>query len=759
MPMKLTLSDILALLFVLLLSLVLKKIFFLPLALIALIFVFGGRLKSGHKNLAYILALTATFLPFFIFFAFYLPFVVFGAFLSNRTFIKSYVLGTAIILILRIFLYHANMLGFPLTEWTILFVIFFFIVIAYSIFIKKYGVAKVQELFIVDSREFKILAGTLFFLFFVGSVLYNNSSLYASNGTQIYAKQKFVIDSIEKFGKFPLYDPGIGMGEQLFLTDSQTHFTKDILVLATIWLKRWFGEVLLYNAYHMFILWLTILGASILLREILSRNGEDNSALTPYFVVLGSIAIGLSFVFVRLLESFKAFSAHPINMLIFALLISRPKKPIEWFVIAYLMLFSYMVHAIQAIGVFFLALSILIIMYARDIPSIKSAIAYLFSHKLKGLAIVFIFILVMFGYTATGYLTKNYIRESSPGFFQPNPIANSIGYFEAFLYKNPDVTPFSIKYPNLARLDTKHSGFFLSVIGGISFLILLFAIGNERFRKAGLFNWAIMLQFLLYGLFTNFINIGNLEPGYRIVLPYMVVALAISFCAMGDALNDRRIKAAFALICLLFLIHSFYYVKINISNVHSSSIISGNVFPDLIQAINQVPIDGRFITYGMFSNEVDAGIASVTGRYFTRYQYNLWSAKNNLYEKVHTQHSFGDFPNLPSLSGTELRNYWDLGGYRYVLFNACHPIGNLVFQKTYPNQTQPLFQSQQNQCLIISRVNNVSYAEKVSVIPNVSEEVYAQEGGSIYFTLSDLPRYSFGRNEALKGAPSEPSPP
>ncbi len=756
--MKITLNDILALAFVILLSLVLKKFLLIPLVAIAIVYLLGKDLDSCHKNLAYLAAMMIPFLPFLVFFLFYLPFTIFGILLSKRSFIKSYVLGLSIILILRIFLYHLTMLGVPLTKWTILFTTLLFLSISYSFFIKKNGMQEVKNTFKVDGKEFRILLGTLFFLFFVSQVIYNNTSLYGSNGTQIYAKQKFVIDSIEKYGKFPLYDPGIGMGEQLFLTDSPTHFIKDILVLATIWLRPWFGEVLIYNAYHMFILWMVMLAASVLLRELLSREGKDNSALTHYFVILGSIAIALSFVFVRLLESFKAFSAHPINLLLLALLFTKPKKPLEWLVIGYLMLFSYMVHAIQAMGVFVLAVSILIVMYVRDWASVRNGFSYLLSHKVKAGAIVLIFIAVMFGYTATGYITKDYLRQSNPGIIQPNPWPNTIGWFFGF-FENPDITILSIHYPDLRRIDTKHSGFFLSVIGGISFLILLFAFKHDAMGKSSLFCWAFVLQFILYGISTNIINVGNLEPGYRIVLPYAIVALAISFCALFDALKNIKMKAVIAIVCLAFLVHSFYYVNINMGNIHSSSIISKNVFPDVIAAIERLPIDGRFITYGHFSNEVDAGIASSTGRYFTRYQYNLWSSKNNIYELVHTQHSFGEFPELAGLSGAQLHNYWALGGYKYMFINACHPVGNTILQKAYPNYTQPFFQSEQNKCLILAKVNNVSYAEKVSVLKEVDDVVYKREDGYYYLTVSDLSRYHVDRKAALNGVSNSPSPP
>src|SRR3989338_2650668 len=342
--MKIKQNDLLIVLFLVLISVVLKKIQFIPLAAALAVIFFGGKIDSGIKNLIYVAIATLPLIPFFIFFIFYIPFVIFGTIFENASFIKKYVFAMSVTLVLRLAVFHANMIGIPISEYFIMTTLIVFLLVSYYIFIKKKGIASLKNVFSVSSEDYKILIITLFFLFAVAGVIYNNSSLYQSNATQIYAKQLFVIDGIEKFWFFPLYDPSIGMGEQLFLTDSPAHFTKDILILTTIFLRDIFGAVLICNAYSMFVLWIVILGASLLLKEVLSINNSSNSDLSLYFIILGSIAIGLSFQFVRILESFKSFSAHTINFLLLALILSKPKKAAEWFAIAYLMLFSYMVH-------------------------------------------------------------------------------------------------------------------------------------------------------------------------------------------------------------------------------------------------------------------------------------------------------------------------------------------------------------------------------------------------------------------------------
>lgn len=738
--MKIKLNDLLIIIFLILISFVLKQVQFVPLIISVLVIFFAQRLDSGIKNLIYIAIATIPFLPFFVFFVFYIPFVIFGTIFENSSFIKKYVFGISVTLVLRLIVFYLSMLHIPISEYLILILLFCFLLVSYSVFIRKNNIASLKKIFLISAEDYKILLITLFFLFFVSNVIYNNTSLYGSNGTQIYTKQFFVIDTLEKYRFFPLYDPSIGMGEQLFITDSPAHFTKDILIMSTIFLKKWFGPVLVYNAYSIFILWVVVLGASLLLREILSVSGMNNGNLDTYFVILGSLAIGLSFQFVRILESFKSFSAHTINLLLFTLIISKPKKAVEWFVICYLMLFSFMVHAIQSIGVFILALSLLIVFYSRDFESVKLGYNYLIKNKFKVIFVIIVFVGVMLAYTATGYIYKDYLRESPKGFFGIDPVGNIILYINQY-FTEKNTTPFSIKYPDLNRLDTKHSGFFLSFVGGFSFIYIILNFKNEKLKKARLFNYAFALNFLLYAMFIHSFNVGNLEPGYRIILPYTVVVLSISISVFFSSFGSKHLRILLALVFFGFLLHSLFYVRINMANIHSESIISESVLKNEADFIRKLPIDGRFITYGLFSNAVDASLASTTGRYFTRYQYNLWTEVNNIYIITHTQNSFGDFDGLSNMSGRELRNYYAMGGYNYMLVNTCTQTGYNVVQKMYPNYTTPLYQ---NQCLVMLMVKNATYANKASVFKNVDENVYKNnEDGYKYISISRLARYGF----------------
>jgi len=761
--MKIKLNDLLIVIYLILLSIVLKEFLYIPLSIAVLVFLLGSRLEPGIKNLIYISIATLPFIPFFVFFIFYIPFLVFGTVLENPTFIKRYVLGFAITHVVRLVVYYPNVLGVPIGAYFIMAILAVFLSIAYYVFIRKKGTESLKGVFSVNSEDYKILLVTLFFLFLVTNVMYNGTSLHTSNATEIYYKQSIIIKTIESYGFFPQYDPGTGMGEQLFLTDSPLHFTKDILVMSTILLKNWFSALLIYNSHSMFILWMTILGAAILLKQLLSMNGKNNSGYTVYFIILGSLAIGLSFQFVRILESLKSFSAHPINMLLFAMIISKPKKAAEWFIVGYLLVLSYMVHVIQAIGVWIFAFSIFVVVYAKDIPSIKEGASYLLKNKWKVAFVLVMFLGVMFAYTLVGASYDDYIREHPRGLFNNEPLGrNFVNYIKDY-FTNNGVNPFSIKYPDLNRLDTKESGFFLSVIGGLAVFYVLLNLKNEKLKMARIFAVSFIVQFLLYDFITNLFNMGTLEPGYRIILPYTVVLLSVCIAAAFDSFNSREIRTAFLVVFIAFLLHSMYYARINLDNIHSEQIISQGSLKNEMDFIRSLPNDGRFITYGLFSNAVDPGMAYNTGHYFTRYQYNLWSEINNIYDMLHTTHSFGDFPGIYTISGTEMSNYLNLGGYRYLFLNICHPVGNAVIQKLYPNYTTPIYQNPNYQCSVILQVNGTNYAEEITLLKNVNKDIYKNETGYKYVTVSSLKRFDFANPQksleyAENKEPMEPKP-
>ena len=181
--------------------------------------------------------------------------------------------------------------------------------------------------------------------------------------------------------------------------------------------------------------------------------------------------------------------------------------------------------------------------------------------------------------------------------------------------------------------------------------------------------------------------------------------------------DKKTIRMALTAVVFIAFAHAAPYAMQNISNIHKEMFMSGNVYNNELGFIRQLPVDGRIITYGLFANAVDFGSNQLTGRYFSRDEREELAYSNrNLYvTKVHEANSFGDLNLLQPKSGIELSNYLRLGGYKYLFLNVCHPSGNLVLNKVYPDFSYPIYQ---NDCMVFMVVNGSNYAEKVDLVEN-----------------------------------------
>ena len=135
--MKIRLNDLVIIVFLVLISFVIKKVQLIPLIIAALAMVLGSRLDSGNKNLIYVAIATMPFIPFFVFFLFYLLFIVFGTILENASFIKKFVFAMSVTLVLRLIVYHASTLGIPISGYFILILLLIFLFISYFVYVKK----------------------------------------------------------------------------------------------------------------------------------------------------------------------------------------------------------------------------------------------------------------------------------------------------------------------------------------------------------------------------------------------------------------------------------------------------------------------------------------------------------------------------------------------------------------------------------------------------------------------------------------------
>ena len=123
--MKLKINIILLIAYLLGISLILKKLEWLPLLIASLLFAFDKKISDDIKNLLYVLVALAPFLPFLWIFLVYLPFSAFGIVFDNSNFIKRYLFGFSISIFATLLLYTISMFfGFPLNIFTILLVFY-----------------------------------------------------------------------------------------------------------------------------------------------------------------------------------------------------------------------------------------------------------------------------------------------------------------------------------------------------------------------------------------------------------------------------------------------------------------------------------------------------------------------------------------------------------------------------------------------------------------------------------------------------------
>lgn len=737
--MKLKLNSIGLLVYLALVSIILKEVLYIQIFIAVLAVFLREYFPRDLENISYVLIALSPFLPVLAIFAFYLPLAVYGLLLGDSGFIKKYIFGYAISFFSVIFVYTLSLLDIRLSL-PVLISAFYIpaIAVAFKLYRKNKTFAVFREIYKIETKEFIVLLISLFFLFFVVHGIINNNNLYMSNGTYVYTKFLSVVEGVNKFGQVPQYEPRIAEGEQLFYTDTPVFYSS--LGFASL-ILGWIARVLFFNSATVFIIWLSILALWLFLREMLP--GEKNSYTSFIIPAAASLSVILSFMFLQLFESFKQSSTYPINFLILGLIFSNARNFRILASIAALLLISFLIHGTHFIGFVQIAAFsfILRLLINKPMENIKSAFEYFKKNKLRIIAVFALLLLVPLFYLMPGQMFKNYMREpyslkTELSFSQIKTVVSNYLFTSLFLDKNTN--PLSVSYPDLHRIDDKRFGFFFTFFGIAAFLIVLFNFRKDAFRKTAAFSLAYLLHFLFSSLLVTITFFSSIEYGYRTVLPFMLVAFLAGIAALICPIQSKI--ARIALLAILFgaFFHASFYVKENLNNIHSESIIAGDTFKNEINFARQLPNDGRIITYGMYSNAVDMAMASLTDRPFSRYGFLQWDfGDDNLYMKVHGLNSFGEADMINSLSGYELVNYLRLGGYKYVFLNACSQPGLAALNRLLANnESYPIYQNQNYRCNIFLGVNGTHYAEKIDVVKNIDNEIYKKPGGYKYITFS-----------------------
>ncbi|MBW2976427.1 hypothetical protein KY347_03200 [Candidatus Woesearchaeota archaeon] len=742
--MKIKFTQIILIAYLILISIITKNIQLVSWGLFLLAFTIFYLLSENKtvgsiENLVYILIALTPFPYLLSLFVLYLPFAVFGLLLAKRNFIKSYALGFAISLIPTILLYtSSNYLNLPLSFFTVS--LFFCIPIIAAIFI--IARKKTMDFLKIGLKEYFIILIVLASTIFVAWGMVNDNSLFISNGTYMYTKFNMIVKSVESSKTFPIYDPATSSGESPFLFETPLFFSH--LAFANIILK-FIPPVAFYNLYSLFILFLSTISLSLLLGALLNLPNETKIKNRMSYIIviaLGSLSIGLNFYFVQYLEAFKEFFTFPINYLIFSLILEKPKRIEEIILIFYMVVLTFITHTSHGVGIVLISLSLIFLIFLKLFASkeLHYAKAWIVQNRFKLIAAGFIIVLLPLFYIAPAFIFKDFLEDKGEINFQ-NTIPNSIAYLKEFTFGVD--SPLSFKYPDITRNDDKKFGPSISVFGLFALFVSLACLKSKNLGNLRLFSGAYLLHFLISSIIVIHPMIGSLEYGYRTAAPYLLIILAASICAFIIIVKQKYVRILLLILFFISFVYTLPLAKQNIENIHREEFISGKSFESEINVAKNLPKDGRIITYGLFANAIDPGMASLTGRYFSRYHLTEYARSRSIYWKIHGTNSFGQEDFVLNKSAIEMSNYLKMGGYKYIFANICHPIGNFIAQILYPKFAQVIYQSQ-NQCFVFLVVNNTSYAEKVSILKDFDEEVYKNEEGFKYYSLSK--HFNFGND-------------
>src|SRR3989338_4819608 len=212
-------------------------------------------------------------------------------------------------------------------------------------------------------------------------------------------------------------------------------------------------------------------------------------------------------------------------------------------------------------------------------------------------------------------------------------------------------------------------------------------IQNYRLLALGFILNLVILSFITSRLS---IHIGGF---YRTIAPYLLILMGASIATFIFIFNKKLINLVLIGIVFLAFINAIPYAKQNITNIHQEKFASGEIYKSEIEFTKRLPIDGRIMTYGLFSNAVEYGMSRLTERYFSRNERIELAIDRNIFPKIHGQNSFGEPTVILTKDGEELSNYLRVGGYKYLFINIQHPIGNYVLSQVYPNYSYPIYQN------------------------------------------------------------------
>lgn len=744
--MKINLCQILAVSYLLAVFLLANSVSTAAIILLAIAFAIDylAKIRSGIKNLIYILAALSAITPLFSIFLLYLPFAVFGLMLTQRSFTRNYIMGFAVSFIPSTVIYLiSTYLSVPLPFPAII-AIFYLPAMVAMLTLRKKSI----EAFEIDSREAVFFLIILLSATLIALTIVNDRQLFIANGVREFSRLQPITEGLNANGLIPIYNPGTGQGEATYLwipPTYSTHFALGNYIL------RFIHPILFFNAQTFFILLLSALSLGVLLESILNK---EKSTINVLAISSVAAAIGLNFFFLQFLESIKQFYSYPMSYLLLGIIMSNPRKFNDYLILMYLSSIIITIHSAYGFGVLVLAGCLFLFTKShciKDNSEIISLLKWLAANKLRIFITLAIIISLPLFYVQGSVIYRDFLYK------QPARVLSSVksdvsGFFENFA--GNDAKMLSLRYPDVNRIDDHKIGAFISVFGIISFAILIFAYKTADAKNFRTFAFAYLLNLIILSFLTGNLSI-KLGGLFRTNQPYLLILLGAAMLTFICLFRKNYVKYILVAAVFAAFLHTIPYARQNLANIHQEIFASGEAMKNELEIVKQLPNDGRIITYGLFANAIDFGGNQLTGRYFSRDEREeLASFDRNIYAKIHGQNSFGDPSLLVNKSGIELSNYLMLGGYKYVFANVCHPMGKFIAAAIYPDFAYPLYQ---NNCFVFLIVNNTNYAEKVDLARDASDETYRKKDGYKYTTISK--NYGFENfNANLKEIPGEPKP-
>ncbi len=744
--MKIKFPQIISLSYLVLVFILLKKFYAIPVALFvaALMIDSFTKIRPGIKNLLYVFSALSAFAPLLWLFLLYLPFAAFGTLLTKKSFIRNYIFGFAVSFIPATLMYLSSTYLSLSLNLPIMLVIFYLLPVILFIMLR----GKSIEFFEVGAKECASILIILSLVTIVAYSMLDQKNLFMANGVREFARLQNAVQGLGR-GEFAPYNPSIAQGEATFLWNAPSFYSH---ISFSTFITGNENPILSFNYETFFILLLSIISLSVLLASIAGSEEQSFGALDMLAVTIVSLAVGLNFFFLQLLESFKQCYSFPIAYLFLSIILENPKAFREFITLMYLSVVIMLVHIPYGAGVNIIAFCLFLLVkgyYVKDKSELRQFMKWLLCNKIKILIIASIMVLLPLFYIAPSLIYKD--------FFAQIPKANStiagdvVQFFREFFQSN--IRILSLHYPDVNRIDDHRSGFLLAAFGSVSFILLILMYKARGIKNFRVFAFGYILNLTVLSFITAKLSV-RIGGFYRTVPPYLLILMGASILSFILLFNKKIIKLALITAVALAFAHSIPYAQQNLSNIHREMFASGEVYKSELNFIRQLPVDGRIMTYGLFSNAIDFGGSYLTGRYFSRNERIELAIERTIFEKIHGQHSFGQEDLILPKRGAELYNYLRLGGYKYLFLDARYPTGNHVALQMYPNFSRAIYQ---NGHLVIFEAINTSYAEKVDLVKNLDESVYKERGGYKYLTLST--HYGFDtRNINFKDAPSEPVP-